>query len=108
LIQEYPTFGYRRIWAILKEREGMVVNRKTVYRILKVNRWLVHNRTKVPKLRVKGWRSVAEKINQRWAIDITHIPCGKDGWGHLVAVLDCHDSSCVGFEWGVPQFALRG
>lgn len=34
---------------------------------------------------------------------ITHIPCGKDGWGHLVAMMDCHDLSCIGYE-----FALRG
>lgn len=88
LIQEHPTFGYRRIWAILKNREGIAVNRKAVYRILKVKRWFVHHRTKTPKPRVQGSRSVAEKINERWAIDITHIPCGKDGWGHLVALVD--------------------
>jgi len=103
LIQEHPTFGYRRIWAILKNREGIAVNRKAVYRILKVKRWFVHHRTKTPKPRVQGSRSVAEKINERWAIDITHIPCGKDGWGHLVALVDCHDRSCIGYE-----FALRG
>ena len=33
LIHVYPTFGYRRLWAMLKYREGMRLNRKTVYRI---------------------------------------------------------------------------
>jgi putative transposase len=34
---------------------------------------------------------------------MTHIPCGGDGWAHLVAVIDCHDREVVGYE-----FALRG
>lgn len=37
------------------------------------------------------------------AIYITHIPVGRDGWGHLTAVSDCHDTKIVGYE-----FALRG
>jgi len=103
LIQAHPTYGYRRIWALLRHQERIVVNRKAVYRILKVKRWFVHHRTKTPKPRVQGSRSISEKSNVRWAIDITHIPCGKDGWGHLVALVDCHDRSCIGYE-----FALRG
>jgi Transposase and inactivated derivatives len=36
-------------------------------------------------------------------MDVTHIYCGRDGWGHLTAVIDCHGRQIVGFE-----FALRG
>jgi hypothetical protein len=31
------------------------------------------------------------------------VSCGADGWGHLTAVIDCHDRQVNGFE-----FALRG
>ena len=34
----------------------------------------------------------------RWAMDVTHIPCGSDGWGHLTAAIDCHDRELIGFE----------
>jgi hypothetical protein len=34
LLTQHPTFGYRRLWALLRYREGLVVNRKVVYRIL--------------------------------------------------------------------------
>ena len=34
LIELYPTFGYRRLWALLRFGEGIWVNRKAVYRIL--------------------------------------------------------------------------
>lgn len=36
-------------------------------------------------------------------MDVTHVPCGKDGWAHLTAVIDCHDREVIGYE-----FALRG
>jgi hypothetical protein len=36
LIAQHPTFGYRRLWALLRFSEGIRVNRKAVYRILKV------------------------------------------------------------------------
>ncbi|HNP28727.1 MAG TPA: hypothetical protein PKK23_06765 [Nitrospirales bacterium] len=34
---------------------------------------------------------------------MTYIPCGQDGWGHLTAVIDCHDREIIGYE-----FALCG
>src|SRR5665811_1307107 len=98
LIQKHPTFGYRRLWALLRFRDGLLVNRKTVYRILKLKGWFCHERRHTPRPRVKGLRSHAEKSNQRWAMDLTHIHCGADGWGHLAAVIDCHDREIVGYE----------
>lgn len=103
LIQEHPTYGYRRIWALLRRGIGLAVNRKKVYRIMKIKGWLVHQRTTTPRPRVQGRRSIASRSNERWAMDITHVDCGRDGWGHLVAVIDCHDREIVGWE-----FALRG
>lgn len=99
----HPTFGYRRIWALLRRKDGMLVNRKAVYRVLATKRWFVHQRVRTPRPRVQGRRSRAEASNQRWAMDVTHIPCGPDGWAHLAAVIDCHDREIVGYE-----FALRG
>ena len=44
LIELYPTFGYRRLWALLRFVEGIRVNRKAVYRLLMVKGWFVHQR----------------------------------------------------------------
>ena len=41
--------------------------------------------------------------NGRWAMDVTPIPCGQNGWGPLTAVMDGHDRDLSGYE-----FALRG
>ena len=103
VIDEHPTYGYRHVWAILRHRDGIVVNRKAVYRIFRIKGWFVHQRAVRPKPRVQARSSRAYRSNERWATDVTHIPCGVDGWGHLAAVIDCHDREIVGFE-----FALRG
>jgi putative transposase len=102
LLTQHPTFGYRRLWALLRYRDGLQVNRKVVYRILKLKGWLVHQRPCTPRPRVRGWRSQTAASNERWAMDVTHIPCGQDGWAHLAAVIDCHDREVIGYE-----FALR-
>jgi putative transposase len=103
LIVEHPTFGYRRLWALLRFHEGLRINRKAVYRVLVVKGWFVHQRRTTPRPRVQGRRSRASRSNERWAMDVTHIDCGRDGWAHLAAVIDCHDRELVGYE-----FARRG
>ena len=88
---------------MLRFRQAMEINRKRVYRILRLKGWFVHQRRFGPRPRARGWRSHTLGSNQRWAMDVTHIPCGQDGWAHLVAVLDCHDREVMGYE-----SALRG
>ena len=39
LIQRYPRYGYRRITVMLRRKRALVVNRKKVQRIMKLN-WL--------------------------------------------------------------------
>lgn len=103
LIKDHPTFGYRKLWALLRYGEGLIVNLKAVYRILKAKRWFVHQRSVTPRPRVQGRRSIAPVSDSRWAIDLTHVYCGEDGWGHLAAISDCCDREIVGWE-----FSLRG
>lgn len=104
LIAQHPTFGYRRIWAIVRFGDGIVVTQKTLYRLLKRRGWLVHQRpTRTARPRIQAKRSQVDTSNTRWAIDVTHIDCGRDGWGHLAAVIDCCDREIIGYE-----FALRG
>jgi len=88
---------------LLRFGEGIRVNRKAIYRVLRLKGWFVHQRSVTPRPRVQGLKSRAQRSNQRWAMDLTHVPCGADGWGHLTAVIDCHDREIAGFE-----FALRG
>jgi putative transposase len=103
LIQEHPTYGYRRLWALLRNRLEKRVNRKRIYRILKAKRWLVHQRVATPRPRVHASVSRTSRSDRRWAMDMTHVDCGRDGWAHLVGVIDCCDRELLGWE-----FAMRG
>ena len=71
LIERHPTFGYRRLWALLRFGEGIRLNRKAVYRVLKLKGWLVHQRTVTPRPRVQGLKSRAHRSNERWAMDLS-------------------------------------
>jgi putative transposase len=55
------------------------LNRKAVYRVPNLKGWFVTRRGRAPRPRVRGRRSCAECSNERWAMDVTHIDCGRDG-----------------------------
>ena len=103
LIAEHPTFGYRRLWALLRFHEGLRIHRQAVSRVLVLQGWFGHQRRMTRRPRVQGRRSRASRSNERWAMDVTHIDCGSDGWAHLAAGIDCHDRELVGYA-----FARRG
>ncbi len=48
LIPQYPTFGYRHLWALLRGQTARPVNKKAVDRVLKQKRWLGHQRACPP------------------------------------------------------------
>ncbi|EHX28379.1 hypothetical protein ECDEC12C_3914 [Escherichia coli DEC12C] len=52
VIGELPTYGYRRVWALLRrqaELDGMpAINAKRVYRIMRQNALLLERKTAVP------------------------------------------------------------
>ena len=45
LIERFPTYGYRRIWVWLRDKFGITVSKKKVYRIMKLKGWMVRART---------------------------------------------------------------
>ncbi|MFN7170163.1 MAG: IS3 family transposase, partial [Candidatus Omnitrophota bacterium] len=50
---EHPFWGYRRIWAYLKYRLNINVNKKRIYRLMKENSLLVLPKAKLKALRLK-------------------------------------------------------
>ena len=54
----------------MRFRDGLKVNRKAVYRILKLKGWFCHERRHTPRPRVaRAAVSRAEQSNERWAMD---------------------------------------
>lgn len=98
IIQAFPTFGIRRVWAYLRHRLNWAVNRKKVARIMRLNHWTMNKRRKGGRPRVNVKRSIARRPDQRWATDLTLVNCGVDGWCSFVPVLDCCTRQCLGWE----------
>lgn len=98
LVQTYPTWGYRRIWAWLRHKQGMSINRKKVYRIMREQGWQARKIIRTPRPRVQDKRSVVSTPNTRWAIDATSLWSKNDGWIGLMAVIDCCTRQIVGYE----------
>src|SRR5271156_4307058 len=90
----YPFYGSRRLAAALR-RDGWLVNRKRVKRLMRVmgieaiyqkpNTSLGHPDHKVYPYLLRGL--IIERPNQVWCADITYIPMAK-GFVYLVAVMD--------------------
>jgi len=99
IIDRYPAYGTRRITWVLRKEEGIAYNRKRIHRIIKMNGWQCIKRPSGYRPRVKGLRSDTPLLNHRWAVDMTHIFTRKDGWCHLIALIDCCDRYLVGWRF---------
>lgn len=97
---DHPFWGYRRIWAYLRYVEGLLVNKKRVYRLSKENDLLVNRDLKL-KARRSIWQSKPrpERANQWWGIDMTKVMT-KSGWAYIVLVVDWHTKKVVGHFCG--------
>lgn len=98
IIEEFPTFGVRRVWAWLRFRLGITVNRKAVHRLMRLHGWTMRRRRSGRRPRVQAFPSVADRPNQRWATDIAMVDCGADGWCAFVPVIDCCTREVLGWE----------
>jgi putative transposase len=94
------------ITARIRRTAPTPVNRKKIHRILKLNLWQLRRRPQGHRPRVQGWASRATRPNERWAIDTTHLFCGRDGWCHLTALIDCYDRTIVG--WRLSRSGIAG
>jgi putative transposase len=106
IIEAEPAVGLRMIAARIRRTATTPVNRKKIHRILKLNQWQLRRRPQGHRPRVQGWASRATRPNERWAIDTTHLFCGRDGWCHLTALIDCYDRTIVG--WRLSRSGIAG
>jgi putative transposase len=94
----HPFWGYRRMTAWLRYREGLLVNRKRIHRLMRENALLVE------QVRHKALRTSqrpkpkATRPSQYWGIDMTKFLLGSLGWCYLIVVLDWYTKEIVGWN----------
>ncbi|AXF92237.1 IS3-like element IS2 family transposase (plasmid) [Escherichia coli] len=104
VIGELPTYGYRRVWALLRrqaELDGMpAINAKRVYRIMRQNALLLERKTAVPPSKRAHTGKVAVKeSNQRWCSDGFEFRCDNGEKLRVTFALDCCDREAL--YWAV-------
>jgi transposase InsO family protein len=93
---ERPTYGYRRVWAVLRNK-GTRVNRKAVRRVLS------EKNLSLPYARHKG-RTKSRNLfrptdpDRLWETDITYIPT-EQGMTYLMAIKDCFTKEWQGYQY---------
>ncbi|HBR3361563.1 TPA: IS3 family transposase [Klebsiella pneumoniae] len=104
VIGELPTYGYRRVWALLRrqtEPDGMpAINAKRVYRIMRQNALLLERKTAVPpSKRAHTGRVAVKESNQRWCSDGFEFRCDNGEKLRVTFALDCCDREAL--HWAV-------
>ena len=92
-----PTYGIRRMAAMLTRILGRPVNRKRVQRIFRKMGYITPCRRKKDIIRSKIPNVKADRPNQVWEADLTYIHCGIDGWGYLFNMFDVFTREWVGY-----------
>ena len=93
----HRTYGYRFIWALLRRRKGIFVNKKTVWKIMHeegLTRPKICRRSYRPK-RVEKMRPA--QPNEGWQIDMTSFQLSDMTPLYLVMVMDCCTRQIVGW-----------
>lgn len=103
-IGELPTYGYRRVWALLRrqaELDGMpAINAKRVYRIMRQNALLLERKPAVPpSKRAHTGRVAVKESNQRWCSDGFEFRCDNGEKLRVTFALDCCDREAL--HWAV-------
>lgn len=99
LIAGQPTYGYRRIHALLRrqrrEQGGAAVNVKRVYRIMKAHALLLERHTGSGQERRHDGRIAVDRPDTRWCSDGFEIGCDNGEKVRIAFTLDCCDREAI-------------
>jgi len=101
LIDQRPTYGYRRIQVLLnrklKELGKPGINHKRVYRIMKQNSLLLSRHTGKRPSRSHNGMVITLRRNMRWCSDIFEIACWNTEIVRIAFSLDCCDRELMSY-----------
>ncbi len=110
LVDARPTYGYRRIAALLRRERAAAglptVNAKRVYRLLKKLGLLLARHTGRRRAREHDGQVATLRSNIRWCSDGLEFTCWSGEVVRVAFVLDCHDREIIG--WTATTAGLSG
>jgi putative transposase len=110
LVDVRPTYGYRRIAALLKRErrsDGLApVNAKRVYRLMKKHGLLLAPHTGRRRPREHDGQVATLRSNCRWCSDALEFSCWNGEVVRLAFALDCHDREAI--AWVATTAGVSG
>jgi transposase InsO family protein len=110
LVDARPTYGYRRIAALLKRerRSGGLapVNAKRVYRLMKKHGLLLERHTGRRRAREHDGQVATIRSNCRWCSDALEFTCWNGEVVRVAFALDCHDREAI--SWVATTAGISG
>jgi putative transposase len=99
VIAEMPSYGYPRVWAVLRRRSKArgdpPANRKRVYRLMKKHNLLLQKHAGGQAERLHDGRVAVEQSNLRWCSDGFEIACDNAERVRVAFALDCCDREAM-------------
>ena len=99
LVDQRPTYGYRRIAALLNRQRRAagqpVVNAKRVHRIMRNNGMLLEQHTAVRKGRIHDGKVMVMRSNLRWCSDGLEFTCWNGEVVRLAFIIDAFDREII-------------
>ena len=110
LVDQRPTYGYRRIAALLKRErrsDGLApVNTKRVYRLMKKHGLVLERHTGRRRPREHDGQVATLRSNIRWCSDGLEFTCWNGEVVRVAFALDCHDREVIG--WVATTAGISG
>ena len=95
-----PSYGTRRMAAMLSKELGRPINRKQVRRIFYALNWLKPAQKKSDIIRNSARKPILPSgPAQLWEADMTYVWCGIDGWCYLFNVIDVFTRRWIGYSF---------
>ncbi len=110
LVDERPTYGYRRIAALLKRERRSAgkapVNAKRVFRLMKKHGLMLERHTGRRRPREHDGQVATICSNVRWCSDALEFTCWNGEIVRVAFALDCHDREVIG--WTATTAGISG
>ena len=110
LVDARPTYGYRRIAALLRRQQrangSAPINAKRVYRLMKKHALLLERRTGRRRPREHDGQVATIRSNCRWCADALEFACWNGEIIRIAFALDCHDREVI--SWTATTAGISG
>jgi transposase InsO family protein len=106
ICKDRPTYGYRRVTAVLRNKYQKTINAKRVYRIMRQHQLCLQRYTGHKPVRTHDGKVETIASNVRWGSDSFGIQCWNGEQLQVAFSLDCHNREVI--SWVTSSRGIDG